>query len=38
MAVVVNTNVDSIKIQNCLTSSLNKMSVSMQRMSTGLKV
>ena len=26
MAVVVNTNVDSIKIQNCLTSSLNKIS------------
>ena len=38
MAVIVNTNVDSIKIQNCLTNSLGKMSTSMQRMSTGLKV
>ncbi len=38
MAVIVNTNVDSIKIQNCLTTSLGKMSTSMQRMSTGLKV
>lgn len=38
MAVIVNTNVDSIKIQNCLTASINKMSTSMERMSTGLKV
>ena len=38
MSVVINTNVDSIKIQNCLTSSTNKLSSSMERMSTGLKV
>ena len=38
MSVVVNTNIDSIKIQNRLTNSLSKMSTSMQRMSTGLKV
>ena len=38
MAVVINTNVDSIKIQNILTNSTNKMAQSMQRMSTGLKI
>ena len=38
MAVVINTNVDSLKIQNLLTSSTNKMSQSMQRMSSGLKI
>jgi len=38
MAVVINTNVDSIKIQNNLTSATNKMSQTMQRMSTGLKI
>lgn len=38
MAVVINTNVDSIKIQNCLTSATSKMSSIMERMSTGLKV
>ena len=38
MAVVINTNVDSLKIQNLLTNSTNKMSNSMQRMSSGLKI
>ena len=38
MSVTINTNVDSIKIQNCLTSSTNNLSKAMQRMSTGLKI
>ena len=38
MAVVINTNVDSLKIQNILSGATNKMSASMQRMSTGLKI
>ena len=38
MAVVINTNVDSIKIQNNLTQATNSLSTAMQRMSTGLKV
>ena len=38
MAVVINTNVDSIKIQNILSTSTTRMSQSMQRMSTGLKI
>ena len=38
MAVVINTNVDSLKIQNLLSSSTSKMSTSMQRMSSGLKI
>ena len=38
MAVVINTNVDSLKIQNLLTSSTTKMSNSMQKMSSGLKI
>ncbi len=38
MSVVINTNVDAIKIQNCLTSSTSSMSAAMERMSTGLKV
>ena len=38
MSVVINTNVDAIKIQNCLTSSTSRMSAAMERMSTGLKV
>ena len=38
MAVVINTNVDALKIQNLLNSSTNKMSGSMQRMSSGLKI
>lgn len=38
MSVVINTNVDAIKIRNCLTSSTDKMSTAMERMSTGLKV
>ena len=38
MAVVINTNVDSLKIQNILSGSTSKMSQSMQRMSTGLKI
>ena len=38
MAVVINTNVDSLKIQSLLSNSTNKMSDSMQRMSSGLKI
>ncbi len=38
MAVVINTNVDSIKIQHNLTNATNKLSTAMQRISTGLKV
>jgi flagellin len=38
MSVVINTNVDSQKVQNILSSATNKLSQSMQRMSTGLKV
>ena len=38
MSVVINTNVDSLKIQQSLASSTNKLSQSMTRMSTGLKV
>ena len=38
MAVIINTNVDSIKIQNCLTTATDQMSKAMERMSTGLKV
>ncbi|MBQ9150556.1 flagellin FliC, partial [bacterium] len=38
MAVVINTNVDSLKIQSLLTNSTNKMSQAMQRMSSGLKI
>ena len=38
MAVVINTNVDSIKIQNLLSSSTSRLSESMQRMSSGLKI
>ena len=38
MAVIINTNVDSIKIQGNLSSATSKMSSSMQKMSTGLKV
>jgi flagellin len=38
MSVVINTNVDSLKIQNILSGSTNKLSSAMQRMSTGLKV
>ena len=38
MSVVINTNVDSIKIGNNLNRATSAMSASMQRMSTGLKV
>ena len=38
MSVVINTNVDSIKIQSILANSTTKMSSSMERMSTGLKI
>ncbi len=38
MSVVINTNVDSIRIQNILSDSTSKLSSAMQRMSTGLKV
>lgn len=38
MAVVINTNVDALKIQNYLSSATSKMSTTMQRMSSGLKV
>ena len=38
MAVVINTNVDSLKIQGSLTQATSKLSTSMQRMSSGLKI
>ena len=38
MAVVINTNVDSIKIQNLLNGSTASLSKSMQRMSSGLQI
>ena len=38
MAVVINTNVDSLKIQSLLSNSTSKVSQSMQRMSSGLKI
>ena len=38
MSVVINTNVDSTRIQNILTSATDKLSQSMQRMSSGLKI
>ena len=38
MAVVINTNVDALKIQSLLNSSTSKMSQSMQKMSSGLKI
>ena len=38
MAVVINTNVDSLKIQNYLTKATSSMSKTMQRMSSGLQI
>ena len=38
MSVVINTNVDSLRVQSILSSATNKLSQSMERMSTGLKV
>ena len=38
MSVVINTNVDSIKIQGLLTNSTNGLSQAMERLSSGLKV
>ena len=38
MAVVINTNVDSIKIQGLLSGSTSALSKAMERMSSGLKV
>ena len=38
MAVVINTNVDSIKIQHNLSKATSALSTAMERMSTGLKV
>ena len=38
MSVVINTNVDSLKVQSILSNSTNKLSQAMERMSTGLKV
>ena len=38
MSVVINTNVDALRIQNTLTSATDKLSQSMQRMSGGLKI
>ena len=38
MSVVINTNVDSTKIQNCLTNATKDLSKTMERMSSGLKV
>ena len=38
MAVVINTNVDSLRIQNILTNATSNMSKTMQRMSSGLQI
>ena len=38
MAVIINTNMDSIKVQNILSDSTSALSKAMERMSTGLKV
>ena len=38
MSVVINTNVDALKIQNLLSGSTSQLSNSMQRMSSGLKI
>ena len=38
MSVVINTNVDSLKVQNILSGATGKLSTAMQRMSSGLKV
>ena len=38
MAVVINTNVDSVKIQSLLNTSTTKMSKTMERLSSGLKI
>ena len=38
MSVVINTNVDALKIQSLLSSSTSNLSTSMQRMSSGLKI
>ena len=38
MAVVINTNLDSIRIRTDLANATSKMSQSMQRLSTGLKI
>jgi flagellin len=38
MAVVINTNVDALKIQSLLNTSTSKMSTTMQKMSSGLKI
>ena len=38
MAVVINTNVDSLKIQSILSGATSKLSNSMQKMSSGLKI
>jgi flagellin len=38
MSVTINTNIDALRIQNNLTNATAKLSSSMQRMSTGLKV
>ena len=38
MSVVINTNVDSLKVQSILNGATNKLSNAMQRMSSGLKV
>lgn len=38
MSVIINTNVDSLKVQSTLTNATNSLSKSMQRMSSGLKI
>ena len=38
MSVVINTNVDALKVQNILSSATNKLSETMQRMSSGSKI
>ena len=38
MAVVINTNVDSIRVRNILSNATNNMSETMQRMSSGMQI
>ena len=38
MSIVINTNVDALKVQNILANATNKLSESMQRMSSGSKI
>ncbi len=38
MSIVINTNVDALKVQNILSGATNKLAESMQRMSSGMKI